>query len=54
MASFEEAVKLTVDMIVEGKLFSFNSLSELTQWRLLNAYGKEFENAVNNSLPAVA
>lgn len=50
MANINTAVGLVVEYIVSCGLYSFKSLAEETQQKLINAYGVEFENRVNAQL----
>ena len=50
MAGVNTAVKLVVEYIVSTGLYSFKSLAEETQEKLISAYGLEFESQVNAQL----
>lgn len=48
--SVSKAVKMVVKYIKENELYSFKSLTEETQAKLLSTYGSNFESKVNNCL----
>jgi hypothetical protein len=50
MARPEVAVVMVIDYILSAGLYSFKSLAEETQAKLIEAYGKDFENKVNAQL----
>ena len=50
MANVNTAVGLVVDYILSCGLYSFKSLAEETQQKLIHAYGTDFENRVNAQL----
>lgn len=50
MAGISTAVSMVVEYIVTTGLYSFKSLAEETQQKLINAYGAEFEHQVNAQL----
>lgn len=50
MAHIDTAVKMVIDYIVTNGLYSFQSLAEETQTKLLSAYGASFEGKVNAGL----
>lgn len=50
MASINTAVIMVVDYIVSAGLYSFKSLAEETQQKLISAYGANFEHQVNAKL----
>lgn len=50
MADKIRAVAMVVNFIRENELYSFKSLAESTQQRLINAYGTDIETNVNMSL----
>ena len=51
MANISVAVTMVVDYIVTNNLYSFESLTEETQQKLINAYGKYIGHHVNARLP---
>lgn len=50
MAHINTAVRLVVKHIIQNGLYSFKSLTEDTQEKLINAYGADFEEKVNANL----
>ena len=48
--SVSKAVVMVVNFIQENELYSFQSLAEETQEKLISTYGKAFESKVNNCL----
>lgn len=50
MANLSTAVGLVVEYIVTNGLYSFKSLAEETQQKLISAYGEKFEEKVNSQL----
>lgn len=50
MANISMAVKMVVEFIQENELYSFQSLAEDTQEKLLDTYGSSFESKVNSCL----
>lgn len=50
MAQPNIAVAMVVEYIVTSGLYSFKSLAEETQQKLIGAYGKDFESQVNAQL----
>jgi len=50
MAGINTAVGMVVEYIVSAGLYSFKSLAEETQQKLINAYGASFEEKVNAQL----
>ena len=50
MANINTAVCMIVDYIVANNLYSFNSLTEETQEKLVNIYGESIERQVNSLL----
>ncbi len=50
MAQVDTAVGMVIDYIVSAGLYSFKSLADETQSKLIEAYGEDFENKVNARL----
>ena len=50
MAGINTAVTMGVEYIVSAGLYSFKSLAEETQQKLIHAYGAGFEHQVNARL----
>lgn len=50
MAGINKAVGMVVEYIVATGLYSFKSLAEETQQKLIDAYGADFEHRVNAQL----
>jgi len=50
MARPEVAVCMVIEYILSAGLYSFKSLTEDTQSKLIEAYGEEFEHKVNAQL----
>lgn len=48
--ALNNAIVAVVEYIIAHELYSFQSLSDKAQERLLNAYGADFGNKVNASL----
>ena len=48
--STAKAVAMVVNFIQENELYSFQSLAEETQAKLIGTYGQAFETAVNGCL----
>ncbi len=50
MANLSSAVFMVAEFIIKNELYNFKSLAEETQQKLINAYGKGFEQEVNQRL----
>ena len=50
MADKIKAIGIVVNFIRENELYSFKSLAESTQQKLINTYGTDIEVKVNMSL----